>query len=106
MIKEKIVWDVLKSPIVTEKSVILKEQTSGEDQEQVLTFKVDRKSNKGDIKKAVEEIFNVKVKQVRTIQYLGKTKKRGRFEGRRASWKKAYVTLQKGQPLVDYGEAI
>lgn len=105
------VWDVLKSPIVTEKSVILKEISSDESDEdrkegQVLTFRVDRKAGKEDISKAVEEIFNVKVSKVRTVQYEGKMKKRGRYEGRRASWKKAYVTLKKGEPMVDYAEAI
>jgi large subunit ribosomal protein L23 len=103
-------WDILKSPVVTEKSVILKEDSTEEDsdrkQGQVLTFRVDRKASKPEIKSAIEEIFNVKVATVRTIQYEGKLKKRGRQEGRRASFKKAYVTLRKGEPMVDYGEAI
>ncbi len=106
----KSVWDILKSPVVTEKSVILKEESSEENSDrvsgQVLTFRVDKKAAKPDIKKAIEEIFNVKVAKVRTVQYEGKMKKRGRQEGRRASWKKAYVTLKKGEPMVDYAEAI
>lgn len=104
------VWDILKSPVVTEKSVILKEDSTAEDSGrkagQVLTFKVDKKATKIDIRSAVEEIFNVKVASVRTLQYDGKMKRRGRIEGRRASWKKAYVTLRKGEPMVDYAEAI
>ena len=104
------VWDILKSPVVTEKSVILKEESSEENTErkqgQVLTFRVEKTAGKLDIKKAVEEIFNVKVASVRTVQYEGKMKKRGRHEGRRPSWKKAYVTLRKGEPMVDYAEAI
>ena len=101
------VWDVLKSPIVTEKSVLLKEETSdNKDAGQILTFRVNTKAGKDDIKGAVEEIFGVKVARVRTIQYEGKMKRRGRQEGRRASWKKAYVTLRKGEPHVDYAEAI
>lgn len=104
------VWDILKSPVVTEKSVILKEDSTEEDngrkQGQVLTFRVDKKATKTDIKAAIEDIFNVKVSTVRTVQYEGKLKKRGRQEGRRASWKKAYVTLRKGEPMVDYAEAI
>lgn len=105
------VWDILKSPVVTEKSVILKEVSSDADdtdrnEGQVLTFRVATKAGKEDIKKAVEEIFNVKVSKVRTVQYDGKIKKRGRYEGRRPSWKKAYVTLKKGEPMVDYAEAI
>lgn len=104
------VWDILKSPVVTEKSVILKEdstdENSGRKMGQVLTFRVDKKATKIDIKGAVEEIFNVKVAQVRTVLYEGKIKRRGRIEGRRAGFKKAYVTLRKGEPMVDYAEAI
>jgi large subunit ribosomal protein L23 len=100
------VWDILKSPVVTEKSVLMKESNSDEGDSQVLSFRVDKKANKLDIKAAVEEIFNVKVAAVRTINYEGKMKRRGRTQGRRPSWKKAYVTLKKGEPLVDYAEAI
>ena len=106
---ELTVWDILKSPVVTEKSVLLKEDsTDAEDRNegQVLTFRVDRKADKIEIRKAVEEIFSVKVAKVRTVHYEGKMKKRGRHEGRRPSWKKAYVTLKKGEPAVDYAEAI
>jgi len=99
-------WEILKSPVVTEKSVLLKEASSEEGDAQVLTFRVDRKADKNEIRSAVEEIFGVKVAKVRTVQYEGKMKKRGRYEGRRASWKKAYVTLKSGEPLVDYAEAI
>lgn len=104
------VWEILKSPVVTEKSVILKEDSTEENADrkagQVLTFRVDKKATKPEIKNAVEEIFSVKVASVRTVQYEGKIKKRGRIEGRRPSWKKAYVTLKKGEPMVDYAEAI
>jgi len=104
------VWSILKSPVVTEKSVILKEDSSEDNADrnagQVLTFRVDTKATKTDIKGAVEEIFNVKVAAVRTVQYEGKMKRRGRQEGRRPNWKKAYVTLRKGEPMVDYAEAI
>ncbi len=104
------VWEILKSPVVTEKSVILKEDSTDENSDrkagQVLTFRVDKKATKIDIKGAVEEIFNVKVSAVRTVLYEGKVKRRGRVEGRRAGFKKAYVTLRKGEPMVDYAEAI
>lgn len=104
------VWDILKSPVVTEKSVLLKEDSTDENsdrkQGQVLTFKVERKATKTDIKGAIEEIFNVKVAKVHTVNYEGKIKRRGRIEGRRASYKKAYVTLRKGEPMIDYAEAI
>jgi large subunit ribosomal protein L23 len=99
-------WEILKSPVVTEKSVLLKEATSEEGDAQVLTFKVDKRADKEEIRAAVEEIFGVKVAKIRTVNYEGKLKKRGRYEGRRASFKKAYVTLKSGEPLVDYAEAI
>ncbi len=104
------VWEILKSPVVTEKSVLLKEDSTDENSDrkagQVLTFRVDKKATKIDIKGAVEEIFNVKVAAVRTVLYEGKMKRRGRIEGRRAGFKKAYVTLRKGEPMIDYAEAI
>lgn len=101
------VWDVLVSPVITEKSVILKEETSDDDDlGQVLTFRVNKKADKDQIRNAVEEIFGVKVARVRTIHYKGKEKGRGRIVGRRPDWKKAYVTLRKGEPHVDYAEAI
>jgi large subunit ribosomal protein L23 len=104
------VWDILKSPVVTEKSVLLKEDSTDENsdrkQGQVLTFKVAKKATKTDIKGAIEEIFNVKVARVHTVNYEGKMKRRGRIEGRRPSFKKAYVTLRKGEPMIDYAEAI
>jgi large subunit ribosomal protein L23 len=104
------IWDILRSPVVTEKSVILKEDSTDENSNrtvgQVLTFRVDKKATKGAIKGAVEEIFNVKVAQVRTVLYEGKVKRRGRVEGRKSGFKKAYVTLKKGEPMVDYAEAI
>ncbi|HEX8567437.1 MAG TPA: 50S ribosomal protein L23 [Pyrinomonadaceae bacterium] len=102
--KAKSVWDVLKSPVVTEKAVIAKDE-AGDDAAQVLTFRVDGDSSKTEIRSAVEEIFNVKVTAVRTVNYQGKLKKRGRYEGRRPSFKKAFVTLEKGA-TVEYGEAI
>src|SRR5438445_11958866 len=101
------VWDILKSPVVTEKSVILKEDSTDENSDrkagQVLTFRVDKKASEVDIKGAIEEILNVKVAAVSTAQYDGKIKRRGRIEGRKASWRQAYVTLRKGEPMVDYG---
>jgi len=106
MNKELSVWDVLKSPVVTEKTVLLKEATTDEANGQVLTFRVSRKAGKDDIRRAVEEIFGVKVAKIHTINYKGKMKRQGRYEGRRASWKKAYVTLKPGEPHVDYAEAI
>lgn len=100
------VWDVLKSPVVTEKSVLLKEANSEDGDAQVLTFRVNKKAGKEEIRAAVEEVFGVKVDKIRTVNYEGKMKRRGRQEGRRASFKKAYVTLKAGEPMIDYAEAI
>jgi large subunit ribosomal protein L23 len=98
------VWDIIKSPVITEKALVAKEET--QEKQQLLSFRVDKKATKPEIKSAVETIFQVKVDHVRTINYLGKTARRGRYEGRRPSWKKAYVTLKQGEKPVDYGEAI
>ncbi|HXT64445.1 MAG TPA: 50S ribosomal protein L23 [Pyrinomonadaceae bacterium] len=98
------VWDIIKSPVITEKALVAKEET--QDHRQLLTFRVDRRATKPEIKSAVETIFQVKVDAVRTANFMGKTARRGRFEGRKPSWKKAYVTLRKGEKPVDYGESI
>ncbi len=104
--KELSVWEILKSPVITEKTTLLKEVEEESEEKQVLTFRVDKRATKEQIRKAVEEIFNVKVEKVHTVNYQGKLKRRGRFEGRRPSWKKAYVTLKKGEYVVDYSEVI
>jgi large subunit ribosomal protein L23 len=98
------VWDIIKSPVITEKALVAKEQSL--DGRQLLTFRVDKHATKPEIKNAVEKIFQVKVDQVRTINYMGKMARRGRHEGRKPSWKKAYVTLKQGENPLDYGEAI
>ena len=98
------VWDIIKSPVITEKALAAKEES--QDSYQLLTFRVDRHATKPEIKSAVETIFQVKVDHVRTINFLGKMTRRNRFEGRKPSWKKAYVTLKQGEKPVDYGEAI
>ncbi len=98
------VWDIIKSPVITEKALAAKEES--QDTGQLLTFRVDRRATKPEIKSAVETIFQVKVDQVRTINFEGKTARRGRYEGRKPSWKKAYVTLKQGEKPVDYGESI
>ena len=84
---------VILEPVVTEKTA-RKRETSNE-----VFFKVARDANKIEIKSAVEELFNVVVTDVRTMSVRGKLKRLGRFEGRRASWKKAIVTLKEGQSI-------
>lgn len=98
------VWDIIKAPVITEKALIAKEES--QDGRQLLTFRVDKNATKPEIKSAVEKIFDVEVDCVRTINYMGKKARRGRYEGRKPSWKKAYVTLKEGQSPFDYGESI
>jgi len=98
------VWDISKSPVITENALGAKEESH--ENRQLLSFRVDRKATKPEIKSAVESIFQVKVDHVRTINYMGKTARRGRYEGRKPSWKKAYVTLKQGEKPVDYGESV
>jgi large subunit ribosomal protein L23 len=84
-------YEILKRPLITEKSTIQKEAQNQ------LTFEVARKSNKVEIRRAVEKVFNVHVVGVRTMQMKGKAKRFGRTMGRRRHWKKAVVTLAKGE---------
>src|SRR5215510_15069318 len=98
------VWDIIKSPVITEKALVAKEET--QNAQQLLTFRVDRRATKPEITSAVETIFQVKVDHVRTINFMGKTGRGRRYVGCNPSWKKAYVTLKKGEKPVDYGEAI
>ena len=84
--------DVIVRPVVTEKSTGLYEQGK-------YVFVVATDANKIEIKQAIETLFNVKVKDVRTMQYRGKERRVGRHVGRRASWKKAVVTLRDGDTI-------
>lgn len=92
--------EVLKLPVITEKSTYLKEN------QQTLTFRVARQANKQEIRDAVEKIFKVKVASVRTSLCHGKIRRQGRYSGRRPDWKKAYVTLKKGEKMVEFSEAV
>ncbi len=92
--KIKTEYDIIKRPIITEKLTMIQEENPN-----IVGFIVDKKATKPEIKKAVEKIFNVKVKKVRVINMKGKPKRFGRFEGRRSSFKKAYVILEKGEKI-------
>jgi large subunit ribosomal protein L23 len=91
--------DVIRAPLVSEKGTLLAETTN-----QVL-FKVQPEANKIEVKKAVETLFKVKVEKVRMARYLGKVRRVGRSTGRRAQWKKAYVTLRQGDKIDFFGGA-
>ncbi|MBI4838611.1 MAG: 50S ribosomal protein L23 [Nitrospirae bacterium] len=92
-------YNILEAPMLTEKGTALKEADNK------VMFKVAKDANKIEIKKAVEEIFKVKVDSVATMNCKGKKKRLGRFEGRRPDWKKAIVTLKKGEKL-DFIEGV
>ena len=86
-------YDIIRRPLITEKTNIQKE-TSNQ-----FTFEVDRRANRVEIKRAIEKIFNVKVANTRTMHVRGKVKRRGRILGKRRDWKKAIVTLMPGERI-------
>ena len=86
-------YDIIIRPIVTEKTNIQKEAANQ------VTFEVDRKANRIEVRRAIERIFNVRVANVRTMQIRGKFKRRGRVLGKRRDWKKAIVTLRPGDRI-------
>lgn len=91
--------DVLIKPVLTEKSYdYLPSKT--------YTFIVDKRANKTEIRQAVEAVFGVKVDSVHTVNRLGKIKRQGRFEGRRASTKKAYVKLKKDSKGIEFFDSM
>jgi large subunit ribosomal protein L23 len=95
--KDRDIRMIIEKPIITEKSTMLKEGANR------FVFRVDIKANKREIKRAVEELFNVTVVDVRTAVFRGKSSvvmnRRGRFQGYRPNWKKAFVTLADGDTI-------
>lgn len=83
-------YQVIKAPIDTEKTNLQKELLNQ------VSFSVEPSANRVEIKRAVEEIFDVKVKSVKTMNVKGKVKRRGQIMGKRKDWKKAHVTLMPG----------
>ncbi|ADI02976.1 MAG TPA: 50S ribosomal protein L23 [Syntrophothermus lipocalidus] len=84
--------DIIVRPVITEKSMNLMAENK-------YTFIVDKQANKTEIRKAIEEIFHVKVDNVRTINVKGKKRRMGRFEGYKPDRKKAIVTLKAGHKI-------
>jgi len=85
--------DILIKPVITENSMLKMEENN------TYTFKVAKNANKVEIKTAIEEIFNVKVDNVNTMNMRGKKRRLGRNEGITASWKKALVKLAEGDSI-------
>lgn len=96
-------YDIIREPVITEKTMEKVYDRQGNEIKKY-TFKVDANANKVEIKKAVEEIFGVEVESVNTMNVKGKKKRMGRYEGRRASWKKAIVTLKKNSKTIEFFE--
>jgi len=91
--------EIIKRPLITEKTSIQKERYNQ------LTFEVDPRANRIEIKRAVESAFNVRVSAVKTLQVTGKIKRRGRILGKRRDWKKAIVSLMPGE-RIDFFEGV
>ncbi|MDR0384217.1 MAG: 50S ribosomal protein L23 [Christensenellaceae bacterium] len=92
-------YDVIISPLVSEKSVESIKQKK-------YAFKVLPSATKRQIKDAVEKVFGVQVEYVNTLNYDGKVKRQGRFEGRESAWKKAYVQLKKTSKSIEFFDGL
>jgi large subunit ribosomal protein L23 len=90
--------DVIRRPLVTEKTTILREDG------RTIVFQVATGANKIEIKQAIEKLLGSKVESIRTAMAHGKVKRQGRFSGRRSDWKKAYVRLKPGEKIPEFLE--
>lgn len=88
--------EVIKRPLVTEKGTTVK------DEQRTLVFEVASGANKVEVRAAVEKLFSIKVEDVRTSNFEGKLRRRGKFSGYRSDWKKAYVKLKAGQKVPEF----
>ena len=92
-------YDIIRKPVITEKSMAAMSENK-------YTFIVHMNANKVQIKKAVEEVFGVKVEKVQTVRTMGKTKRVGVHVGKRADQKKAIVTLAKDSKGIEFFEGM
>ena len=92
----KSAYQILRRPVITEKGLGVKET------ERTLVFEVASKATKTEIKQAVQSVFKVKVESIRTANFPGKERRRGKFTGYRSDWKKAYVRLKEGEKMPEY----
>ncbi len=97
---ENRVYQIIRRPIITEKGLGAKET------QHTVVFEVAKDATKTEIKEAVQRVFKVKVDHVRTAIFHGKFRRRGRAEGFRSDWKKAYVRLKEGEKMIEYAESI
>ena len=91
-------YQIIRKPVITEKGLTVKEN------EGTLVFQVATDATKTEIKQAVQSIFKVKVDSVRTANFPGKERRRGKFAGYRPDWKKAYVKLKTGEKMPEYAQ--
>ena len=91
-------YQTIRRPIITEKGLGVKET------QHTVVFEVAAAATKTQIKEAVQKIFKVKVAGVRTANFHGKFRRRGKDEGYRRNWKKAYVKLAVGEKMIEYAE--
>jgi large subunit ribosomal protein L23 len=89
-------YQVIRKPLVTEKSNI------GRETQNLVTLAVDLRASKHDVRRAVEQLFGVDVLDVRTLRMPHKSRRVGRFLGRKTQWKKAIVRLAEGQKIEFY----
>jgi len=87
------IFDVLRAPKMSEKTLSLKDEANQ------FAFEVDQRANKIQIKESIEKSFKVSVLKVRTMNVRGKKKRLGRYQGLKSSWKKAIVTLKEGDTI-------
>ena len=92
-------YEIIKKPIITENSM---DQMA----ERKYTFEVAKDANKIEIKKAVEEVFGVKVEKVTTMRVLGKVKRMGANSGKRPDWKKAIVKLTADSKTIEFFDGL
>jgi large subunit ribosomal protein L23 len=90
--------DVIRRPLITEKTSILREDG------RTIVFEVAAAANKVEIRQAIEQLLGSKVEGLRTSIAHGKVKRQGRFAGRRSDWKKAYVRLREGTKIPEFLE--
>ncbi len=95
-------YDILRLPHITEKAAIQKDELDG----RMVVFKIRPEATKRQVKAAVQGIFDVEVESVRTANFRGKVKRMGKYRGRRAHWKKAYVTLKPGQDMPEFFDTV
>ncbi len=93
--------EIIRRPLVTEKSSIMRETGAN-----IIAFEVDPGANKIQVKDAVEELFKVKVDEVRLFNLRGQMQRMGRWAGKRRDWRKAYVRLKEGEKAPDFIEGV